>query len=159
MTNSEHVLSKLNNFVNREYDKAVKVSIFRNDDGSYELFDVFVINKTEDRFIVEKKTSYISKTFYSLKNAVTWCIFEYKNKLNESNRVESLDRVLNSVLAEIDLHKYLVEKTSDVNKKLIYLSKLSDNRARKRGVLKELNYLINNSRHLQLQQFAKNNQN
>lgn len=159
MINSEKILSKLNNFVNREYDKAAKVIIFQNDDGSYELFDIFIITREENTYVVQKKTSYLSKTFFSLKNAVSWCIFEYKNKLNEANRVESLDRILNSILAEIDTHKYLVERTSDLDKKMIYLSKLSDNQVRKRSVFKELNYLTNSSYYLQLKQFAKNNQN
>ena len=158
MNNSESILLKLDKFVEKQIHDIPNLIIMHNEDGSYELYDSFIIVKKNNKFEVTKKTSYSNKNFFTLKNAVTWCIFEYRNKIIEANRVENLDRIISSIMGEIEVHKYLMKKTTDIDKKFVYLSKLSDSVHKKTIAFKELNNLITDSKYWQLEQFYKNNQ-
>mgnify|MGYP003332683708 FL=1 len=80
--------------------------------------------------------------FYSLKNAVTWCIFQKRNKLREANRVEYLDKSLESIRNMIVWHKTLIKKVTDPEIRLIYLAKLSYDDSKRRTLLKELNSFL-----------------
>ena len=85
MINPNKIVKKIADFLTREYNaNNAEISIFKNQDGSYELFNKYIINKINNRYQVNKKVSYTSKNFSTLKNAVTWCIFDKRNKIRES---------------------------------------------------------------------------
>lgn len=157
---SNKIATKINDFFNREYKKgAADISIFKNEDGSYELFDKFIITNQNNKFQVTKKTSYTIKTFASLKNAVSWCIYDQRNKITEMNRIEQLDRLLFSIDAEIQLHLNLIQKTKNIDNKLIYYAKLSDEKVKRKAAQDECSRLIKLSETWQIDRFNKKDQN
>lgn len=158
MTQNKFV-KKINDFFAREYYKgAADISIFRNEDGSYELFNTFIIFSEKNKFKVTKKTSFISKNFASLKNAVTWCIYEQRNKITESQRIEELDRLIFSLDAEIELHKQLIEKTKNIDNKLIYYAKLTDEQVKRKTLAEEITKYVKISEAWQTDRFNKKDQ-
>lgn len=147
---------KINNFFNREFlTGAANIAIFKNDDGSYDLFNKFIISEENGKYKVKKKTSYQTAYFSSLKYAVTYCIYEEKNKILCSQRIEELDRLIFSVDAEIKLHKHLIDKATDIDNKLIYYAKLSDEVLKRNILLKEMVNYVEVSKHWQSQTFSK----
>lgn len=159
MINSNDLINKVNDFFNREYSRgAAEISIFKNDDGSYDLFNTFIITSEKGKYNVTKKTSFLLKEFASLKHAVTWCIFEQRNKITETKRIEDLDRLIYSADAAIELHRYLISKTKDTNNKLIYYAKLSDEEAKRKKFIQEIADLIRESKGWQTKRFNKKDQ-
>lgn len=156
MTNTDINLTKIDKFFNREYQRGMnEISIFLNEDGSYDLFDTYTIVKNNSKYDVFKKTSYLRKTFYSLKNAVSWCIFEKRNKVQKTTQLESLDRHIEGLDVAIQLHHHLIKKSKNNDSKLIYQAKLTDEEQKRKNYIRELDKLIKESMTYQLDTFAK----
>lgn len=149
------IIAKIEKFFAKEFPSKYKdILIFQNDDGSYELFDKYLINKHVAGYLITSKYCTDGKIFSSLKNAVTWCIFDNKNKVHQTNRIEYLDKMLAGTEVNILVHKKLIEKTSDIEHKLIYVSKLSQEQVRKKEMLEELDDFIVQSKNWQTRKFA-----
>lgn len=135
---------KIYDFFNKDFIRNISdIAILKHEDGSYELFDKYIVQGTKnDGFTVSVKYTFNNVFFYSLKNAVTWCIFQKRNKLREANRVEYLDKSLESIRNMIVWHKTLIKKVTDPEIRLIYLAKLSYDDSKRRTLLKELNSFL-----------------
>lgn len=146
---------KIEKFFAKEFSSKYKdVLILQNEDGSYELFDKYLITKHDAGYLITSRYSSDGKIFSSLKNAVTWCIFDNKNKIHQTNRIEYLDKMLAGTDVNISVHKRLIDKTSDIEHKLIYVSKLSQEQVRKKEMLEELDDFIIQSKNWQTRKFA-----
>lgn len=151
--NNAATIAKVEKFFAKEYYLKYKdILIFQNDDGSYELFDKYHISKEINGYKVVSNS--IEKIFASLKNAVTWCVFDSRNKMHQSKRIEYLDKMLAGTEVNIMIHKNLIKKTSDLENKLIYVSKLSQEQVRKKEMLEELDEFIVQSKTWQTSKFA-----
>lgn len=152
-------IAKLDKFFKKEFvNNMDDVAIFRNSDGSYELFDKYLIHKNEDYYRLTTKYSSTTKCFSSLKNAVTWCIFDKRNKLDVLSRIEELDRMIDGMDISINIHKKLIEKSKDRELKLIYAAKLSQEQVVRKKYINELLTFINDSKYWQSQRFAAKSQ-
>lgn len=128
--------------------------IVRENDGSYNLFGKYVIQKQNHvyRVLLEDNVTF---DFSSLRNAVTWCVFEKHNKSKEIRRIHELDELIGSLDVLIAQHSKLLEKTKN-DDKYIYSAKLVENKKRKRQALLEIEEYANLSRHWQTKKFAEN---
>lgn len=130
---------KVAKFFNSDFTKdLVKIAIIKNTDGTYELFDKFTITVINKIYVVENKYNYEKIEFYSLQNAVVYCVFIQKKKYVESNRIYNLDKVLESINFSIVSLKNKIEKTKDKEYALIYSCKLTHDLAKKSKLLHEL---------------------
>jgi hypothetical protein len=155
-------VKKVADFLYREYEnKAKDISIMRNPDGSYELYDKYVIteNKISKKYLIQKRTTHLEKNFSSLKNAVTWCVFEKYNKINEMKRIEQLDETIEFMEASIIRYKSLIQKTKDQEYRLIYSAKLSIDEIKKAALVEELLGFISDAKLWQEKLFVKNAKN
>lgn len=151
----DKLIEKITTFLSKELFHNMKdVAIFKNDDGTYEFFNRYNITESKDGYVVQLKYNSVTKNFSSLKNAVTWCIFENRNKFDRASRIEHLDRMLGGTELSIDLHKRLIKKASTVESKLIYLAKLSEEQIQRKNMLKEMAFYISESKQWQTQKFA-----
>lgn len=139
---------KLENFFEGGFVKdTIKLSIVKNSiDNSYELFDKYMIKSSDKKFLVENKTSSKIEQFYSLQNAVIWCIYQQKNKIVESNRIEILDKMLEGLTFSINLLKNLIKKSINNDDIFVYIAKLSEDEAKKKKLLSELNKYKNQAK-------------
>lgn len=160
MTNDK-IITRVTNFLSKALTKTMKdLVIFKNDDGTYEFFNKYLITEDPDgAFTVEIKGSYTQTTFSSLKNAVTWCIFINRNKYDKASRIEQLDAKMSSLDMAMDVHRNLIKTSKTLDSKLIYLAKLSEEQARKQTMVYELTTYINESKYLQAQRFGNKSQN
>jgi len=140
--NPEKQLEKLmkTDFVGQLED----VIIFQNPDNSYELFNAYHINKNDNNeYVVKMHTTFTSHNFNTLKHAVAWCTFDKRNLLYQSNRILKLDSLLAGLEVDISLHTKLFKKAKNTDDRLIFLSKLSEDKLKKRQFTEELYTYIN----------------
>lgn len=132
------------------------VIIFQNPDGSYELFNTYIINKNkQNEYIVTMRTTHTTNFFNTLKHAVAWCTFDKRNMLYQATRILQLDSLLAGLDVDISLHTKIFKNTKDSNDKLIFLSKLSEDKMKKKQYTDELYRYINDSKKWQTKRFDR----
>lgn len=150
--NAEKQLAKLMkpNFIGELED----VIIFQNTDGSYELFNMYHITKNENNeYIVTMHTTFTTHNFNTLKHAVAWCTFDKRNMFYQANRILKLDNLLAGLEVDISLHTKIFKNAKDTDNRLIVLSKLSEDKLKKRRYTDELYTYINDSKKWQTKRF------
>ena len=150
--NPEKQLEKLmkTDFVGQLED----VIIFQNTDSSYELFNTYHINKNNtNEYIVKMHTTFTTHNFNTLKHAVAWCTFDKRNMIYQSNRILKLDNLLAGLEVDISLHTKMFKNAKTTDDRLIFLSKLSEDKLKKRQITDELYTYINDSKKWQTNRF------
>jgi hypothetical protein len=150
--NPEKQLEKLmkTDFVGQLED----VIIFQNTDSSYELFNTYHINKNNtNEYIVKMHTTFTTHNFNTLKHAVAWCTFDKRNMIYQSNRILKLDNLLAGLEVDISLHTKMFKNAKNTDDRLIFLSKLSEDKLKKRQITDELYTYINDSKKWQTNRF------
>lgn len=153
----DKTLQKIEDFFKKSFVKDIyKGAILKVGPEAYQLFGSYKIEGTEDKkYTVRIHKREPNKTFYSLRNAVAWCIFDKKNRIIEEQRIEQLDIKLESVDAAITMHKKLVEVTKNEDSRHIYLAKLSQEESFKSSLVKELKKYIDTTEVWQSPSFQK----
>lgn len=154
------VIDKVEKFFTKEFaQKLHEIAIFQDSDGTYDLFDRYQIEEVDIGYKVIIKNGIGDRVFSSLKNAVSWCVFENKNNFSKANRIEFLDKMIAGVDLSIAMHKKLIQKTKDTEVKLIYASKLSEELMRRKSMVHEITEYINESKYWQNKRFDSKDQN
>lgn len=133
--------------------------IIKDDNGVYYLYGKYNIisNKSKKTFEVFVQGTHTHFTFYSLKNAVTWCICDKRMRIVDSDRVNRLDKDVFRVETSLQIFESLIKKTRDMDQKLIYMAKQSQEKIKKKNIKYELERLIKDANHWQLSQFNNEN--
>ncbi len=136
-------------------NKIKDLFIVREDDGTYNLFGYYNIVPINGSFKVTllKEEEYFM--FYSLKHAVTWCVFDKNKKYKELKRVHELDNELVSLDAAIVNHERLLLKSNTENKD-IYKAKLFEEKRKKRRLMEEISQFTALSKYIQTKKFQEN---
>lgn len=155
MTKQDIALNKITQFLKKEFfNKMTDIAMLQNDDGSYEFFNRFTVYPVVNGYDVHISNTSEVKLFSSLKNALTWCIFENRTKYSQARRIEYLDSMIAGIDVSIQVHKQLLKKSNDVEYKLIYAAKLSEEQTKKRQMIQEMSSFINESNNWQTRKFA-----
>ena len=136
------------------FSKMSDIAMMQNEDGSYEFFNRFTVYPTDNGYQIFIRNSSDIKLFSSLKNALTWCIFENRTKYSQAKRIEYLDCMIAGADMNIQIHRNLMKKATDTEYKLIYAAKLSEEQTRKRQMVAEMTSFINESNNWQTRKFA-----
>lgn len=134
-------------------DNLADLSVFRDTDGSYHLFDKYIIRRLNDEYIVTVNSFDTTKTFYTLKHAVAWCTYDKRNKIVDSNRIYDLDKIVAGLESTIQGHQKLIKSAKNMDDKLIYLAKLGEEKMKKRQLYDELGHYIAISKTWQTNRF------
>lgn len=149
------IVAKVSEFLAKEFhNKVGEIAIFQHEDGTYEFFNKYYIKEDSTGYQVSFKYSSTVKLFNSLKNAVTWCIFENRNKFGKAQRIEHIDKMICSTDLNIQIHKRLIHKSKDLENKLIYIAKLNEDQIKRKSYIREMTDYINESKYWQTQKFA-----
>lgn len=126
--------------------------VFQDIDGSYLLFNRYRIKNTEyNQYLVDTYTEQLC--FNKLKNAVAWCVYSKRKKWDVANRVKELDFKMGSLDLSISQSVNLIKKTKDIEYKLIYSAKLSNDQYKRKSIIQELDKYILDSRYWQTNRF------
>lgn len=149
---------KLEKFFKKELNSNLQeVFITRDFFGNFELFNKFKIETQSNGLFKVIPYNYTEeRVFSTLKNAFAWCVFRKLNRLNETNRIEQLDHMLDSLETIITQQKRVMSKSKDIESKYIYMAKLNEAKLKKNAMLKELKSYINISRQYQVRKFLQN---
>jgi len=150
--NAEKKLEKLmkTDFVGQLED----VVIFQNSDNSYELFNMYHITKNNNNeYIVTMHTTFTTHNFNTLKHAVAWCTFDKRNMFYQANRILKLDNLLAGLEVDISIHTKIFKNAKNTDDRLIVLSKISEDKLKKRRITDELYTYVNDSKKRQNKRF------
>lgn len=133
--------------------------IFKDHLGTVHLYGKYYILNLESEKIynVYVRGTHTIKSFYTLKNAVSWCISDKRNKFVESNRIEQLDKDIFRVETSLQIYEKLIKRTKDTEQKLIYIAKQLQEKIKKKNIKYELNKLVNSMDAWQTAQFHQEN--
>lgn len=138
-----------------EFAKLQDVVIFQDNDGTYNLFNKYHIKKKDTNdIVVFLNNGDDVNSFFSMKNAVCWCVMDKIGKYHLANRVIDLDMNLSSVEVHIAIHSKLFKKAKKTEDKLIYLAKLNQDKLQKKEMSEELDQYIRDSYHWQQRRFG-----
>jgi hypothetical protein len=148
------LFNKLTKKISKEVlDTLGDLSVIQNSDGSYHLFNKYNIQKVNDTYVIQMDKIAGNKIFYVLKNAVTWCTYDKKNNIYESNRIFDLDKKLASLDTSILVHQRLAKNTKKMDDKLMYLAKLGEEKMQHRILSEELTAYVESARIWQNKRF------
>lgn len=138
-----------------EFAKLQDVVIFKDIDGTYNLFNKYHIKKKDvNDVVVSLNNGDDINSFFNMKNAVCWCVLDKIGKYNLANRVIELDMNLSSVEVHLSIHSRMFKKSKKTEDKLIYLAKLNEDKFQKKVMSEELEKYINNSYAWQQKRFG-----
>jgi hypothetical protein len=148
-------LNKISQFLSKEFfNNMSDVAIIQHEDGSYEFFNRYIVHQVKTGYQVHLKYNSDVKLFSSVKNALTWCIFEHRTKFMQARRIEYLDSMIAGTEASIEVHKNLIRKTTNTENQLIYIAKLSEEQAKRKQMVQEMTSFINESKTWQTRKFV-----
>lgn len=131
---------------NSEFAKLRDVVIFQDTNGTYSLFNKYHIKKKDTNdIVVFLNNGDDVNSFCNMKNAVCWCVLDKIGKYQLANRVIDLDMCLSSVEVHISIHSKLFKKAKKTEDKLIYLSKLNQDKLQQKAMSEELSKYIQDS--------------
>lgn len=155
--NEHKTFDILNKILNKEKISLLeRKMIFQDDNGNYNLFGSYVVKKTKLGYRVEKLHTYTVHTFMDLKNAVTWATLDKCNNFNDSARILYLDNLLSGAVQNLLVHENLFKKAQDMEKRILYLTKINEDKIKKRSILSEMHIYIEKCKAWQYKQFELN---
>ena len=135
------VYSELSSVVKRGYEKVGDSVLMKTEYGII-IYNRYALVKHKGVLKLVIRDGYPEiMEFNTAKNALVWAILHRNTKMSEANRVEQLDKNIAAMNVEIALHRKL-QNTADVEKYLIYSSKLQNNLLRQKQFLTELDKYI-----------------
>lgn len=146
------IINKVQDFLIKEIRSLEDVAIFKNEDGSYTLFDKYNIQKNSDHYLVITRSEELS--FSTLKNAVTWCVFENRKKYMTSNRIKHLDQLISSSKVAIEIQRNILKRVKGIEDMLIHSAKLHEEELKKNTMLQEIEGYIQESIYWQTKKFS-----
>jgi hypothetical protein len=140
---------------NSEFAKLQDVVIFKDTDGTFNLFNKYHIKKKDATdIVVSLNNGDDVNSFFNMKNAVCWCVLDKIGKYQLADRVIDLDMHLSSVEVHISIHSRLFKKAKKTEDKLIYLAKLNQDKLQKTAMSEELSKYIQDSYNWQQKRFG-----
>lgn len=146
---------KFNSFVNSGTMPEIEdIMVFQTSDGEYELYNKYYISRTPDKsYVVTMKDTHAHHTFYKLKNAVVWCTYDKRNKISDADKIIDLDLKLHGADSNAEVYTGLFKKTKNVDSKLLYAAKLTEEKVKKTYILAQLDLLVTEAKNWQLKRF------
>jgi hypothetical protein len=130
------------------------LSVLKNDDGSYCLFNKYTIMRVGDMYEVTGDSIINKLLFYTLKNAVAWCTFDKRVVMHACKRILELDRNLACIDTDIAQHQRMAKSAKSPDDELIYLAKLGEDKLKRKRMLGELGSYVQDSRNWQLNRLS-----
>lgn len=148
----------LSKFVTNELNTEIQEVVFsRDSQGKYYLFGKFVIVQDSGLYKVYCLVTRNKLEFSSLKNATAWCVLRNSGDHIGPAKIYNLDLKLSSIDTDIAVHKNKIKKAKNNFVGMISVTKLQEDVYKRRMVLSELSYYVDQSKRILNAKFnAKN---
>ena len=149
------VEKKLNRIISpQEKHELETISIFEVGRNCYSVFGKYFINKKQKSTVeVTLLNGDLVHSFFSMRNAICWCINDLRGKYATASTVIQLDRNISNEEAQMAIHKKLFQKAKTTDDKLIFLAKLNEEKLKRTKMNGQLESYIIESNNWQQQKF------
>lgn len=145
----------LNKLFSKQELNELATKLVIQEDNIYTLFGEYELTKTDKGYTVTKNHTDLVKYFFSPKNAVVWTSLYKRSKLADAERVETLDKILEGTVFNIDLYQHLYKKAKNLDSQTMYRIKMEESKAKRKLINEELEDYIKNTRAWQEKQFKE----
>lgn len=149
-----NMFSILKKLLSKEELSGLSGIVVVEDHDGYVMFNDFKITPKNGHYDVTRFYTHCKQSFCVLKNAVVWCTLVKRKKVAEANLVALLDNMLDGAMANEQVHQHLYTKTQNRENKMLYYSKLQEDKAKKRRLQQQLNDYAREVKLWQYQQFS-----
>jgi len=155
MITETEIEKKLTRIISQKERKDIEsISIFEISKNYYSVFGKYFIHKkSKSNVEVIQINGEVVHNFFSMRNAICWCIYDIRGKYVSANRVITLDRNISNEEAQIAVHNSLFTKAKAIDDKLIFLAKLNEEKLKRIQMVNELESYISESDFWQQQKF------
>lgn len=153
--NKLKVYQALESLVTSSVYEKVKDTVITKEGDSYKLFESYLIQKQDVEFLIEKVNFHEKLLLSSLKNSVTWVVLDRMNDIMGAKQLVELDQRLTGLEINIKIYEKLLKKTKDINNKMLFQAKLTEEKRKKTRVVQDLGVLSEKSKKWQIRQFEK----
>lgn len=125
-------------FVPSMIDQLENVLFYRDDDGTYNLFEEYSITPQTDYYVVCKHGNKIEHQFSTLKYALSYCISSRRNRIQTMRNIIEYDQKLCSLDVEIKIQRSLLNSVDSD----LYKVKLNENMLKRNSVYRRLQDIV-----------------
>lgn len=129
------------------------IMMLKISEDNYELFDRYSVKRINGTWTATKRNVDSVNQFYNLRNAVTWCIYDYRNKIIDAKQIRELDRKLSSSVSEAQLHQRLLKTVKTHESADLYSAKLNEETLMQLHVSKRIQQYIEDAQRWQKKKF------
>ena len=155
MITEQELERKLTKIISYKERKNIEsISIFEISKNRYSVFGkYYIVKKSKSTIEVKQLNGELVHSFFSMRNAICWCIYDLRGKYMSANRVIALDRNISNEEAQIAVHSGLFNRAKNTDDKLIFLAKLNEEKLKRSQMHSELEDYIAESNFWQQQKF------
>lgn len=155
MITEQELERKLTKIISYKERKNIEsISIFEISKNRYSVFGkYYIVKKSKSNIEVKQLNGELIHSFFSMRNAICWCIYDLRGKYMSANRVITLDRNISNEEAQIAVHSGLFNRAKNTDDKLIFLAKLNEEKLKRSQMHSELEDYIAESNFWQQQKF------
>jgi hypothetical protein len=153
---SEKLIRKIERVIPKDQIKSLQdIVVYQDPDGTYQLFETYSIEKIDSTYVVSSNSLSKNLTFSVLKNAVTWCTYDKRNKILDANTIVDLDHRLSRIDSDITIRQAMAKKAKNPDDKLIFIAKIGEDKLRRKQMVEQLDGYIRESRNWQTNRLSK----
>lgn len=123
------------------------------DENCYIVFNRYVITPRDGEIHVNNRWNWDAYTFCNMRHAITWCVYDHRNRIIDANNIRSLDRQYSSAMFEIALHRQLSQRSNKIDDYCLQQSKLLEAQLQLNHIRDQIDDYIHDSKSFQTQKF------
>jgi hypothetical protein len=152
-TNQTVDIARLQNILSEDDIKQLEdILFYRDDDGSYKLFEQYTIANNNKHYTVYKYNNVVSHQFSTLKHALCYCINSKRNKIHAMQQIMELDRKLSALDIDIQIQRRLINKNVDTE---LHEIKLNESTLLRTNIAKQMQRYVEESDRWQTNRFGQ----
>jgi hypothetical protein len=154
---TDKIFKKIERVIQKDQLRSLEdIIVYQDENGIYQLFETYSIEKVDSLYVVSGNKMTKNLSFSILKNAVTWCTYDKRNRIIDAKTIFELDQQLSRIDSDIIIRQSMIHRTTIADEKLIYIAKLGEDKIRRKQMVKQLDDYIQESKNWQIKRLSKN---
>lgn len=154
---TDKIFKKIERVIQKDQIRSLEdIIVYQDENGIYQLFETYSIEKVDSLYVVSGNKMTKNLSFAVLKNAVTWCTYDKRNRIIDAKKIFELDQQLSRIDSDIIIRQSMIHRTKIADEKLIYIAKLGEDKIRRKHMVKQLDDYIQESKNWQFRRLSKN---
>jgi hypothetical protein len=142
----------LDNILDYEIELSPDILVMKDFDG-YMLYNKYRIKNVNNIYKVTTLHTFTEVNFNRISSAMAWCIYDYRNRVNECRNILNLDSRLGGEIFNIALMKKLINSTKDIELLSLYENKMNESMLLQNYIFKSLKEYVDTAYRWQKNKF------